>query len=188
MSRRIPQRTRIYLGCEGESEQAYGKVLNQVADAVGLPLYLDCDVLQPGGGDPLALVQLAIRRISEKVSKRGLFANCAVLLDRDRLGQSPGRDAQITNLAVRHEIQLVWQNPCHESFLLRHLAGQEAMRPPTSELAMQALKRRWPEYRKGMPANELAAQIDLSAVRHATEVEQDLLAFLEEIGLADRLR
>lgn len=46
MSRlRIQQRIRIYLGCEGPSEQSYGKRLGEIADAAGLHLYFDCDVL-----------------------------------------------------------------------------------------------------------------------------------------------
>jgi hypothetical protein len=161
------------LGCEGPSEQSYGKRLNEIADGAGLSLFLDCDVLQPGGGDPLALVQLAARRIREKVNKRGTFAYRAVLLDRD-----------IAALARTHRIHLIWQDPCHEGFLLRHLAEHTAMRPQNSDLAAQALKKVWPEYRKGMPASELAAEIDRLAVERAASVEANLLTFLKEIGLA----
>ena len=85
MSLRIPQRRRVYLGCEGASEQSYGKRLNEIADAAGLHLYIDCDVLQPGGGDPLALVESAIKRIRQRVLRRGPFADCAVMLDTDKL-------------------------------------------------------------------------------------------------------
>jgi len=58
VSRLRPQRTRIYFGCEGQSEQSYGKRLNEIADEVSLHLHFDNDVLQPGGGDPLELVRL----------------------------------------------------------------------------------------------------------------------------------
>ena len=184
MSRPIRQRKRIYLGCEGPSEQFYGKRLNEIADAAGLSLFLDCDVL--GGGDPLALIRLSVKRIHEKVKKRGTFAYRAILLDRDRLGQAHSRDRQIPTLLNAHKLCLIWQDPCHEGFLLRHLAERTAMRPPTSDLAAQALLRLWPEYRKGMPASELAARIDQMAIERAASAEPDLLTFLRAIGFAGK--
>ena len=185
MSRQgIQQRARIYLGCEGESEQSYGKRLNEIADGAGLSLFLDCDVLQPGGGDPLALVRLAVRRVLEKVNKRGTFAYRAVLLDKDKLGQALDRDRQISALAHEHRIHLIWQDPCHEGFLLRHLPEHTTMRPQNSDLATQTLKKAWPEYRKGMPASELAARIDRSAIGRAASVETDFCSFLRDLGLA----
>ena len=181
MNRSIRQRKRIYLGCEGPSEQSYGKRLNEIADTADVSLFLDCDVL--GGGDPLAMVRIAVKRLQDKVKKRGAFACRAVLLDKDKLGQAPERDRQISALAHKHRIHLIWQDPFHEGFLLRHLAEQTTMRPPNSDLAIQALKRVWTEYRKGMPASELAAKIDRSAIESAASVEPDLLTFLRAIGL-----
>ena len=185
MSRlRIQQRTRIYLGCEGQSEQSYGARLSQIADASGLHLHLDNDVLQPGGGDPLAIVQLAVRRIKQKESTRGVFAFRAVLLDRDKWGAAPERDARIDRLSSQNRLHLIWQEPCHEGFLLRHLDGQQTARPITSDLAAQALKCVWAEYEKPMPAVRLATRIDLQSVRRASLVDAALAAFLDQIGLA----
>ena len=181
----IPQRTRIYLGCEGQSEQSYGKLLNAIADALSLPLFLDCDVL--GGGDPLFLVEHAVRRIHERASKRGAFVHRAIILDADKLESAPERDVRVVSLARKHRIHLIWQHPCHEGFLLRHLPNQETMRPPTPELALEALKRIWPEYRKGALAVELATWIDASALRQAVTVEADLRNFLVQIDLLSRL-
>lgn len=183
MSQRIPQRMRIYLGCEGPSEQSYGKRLGEIADGAGLHLFLDCDVLRPGGGDPLALVQLAVCRIRRIEAKRTTFAFRAILLDRDKLGIKPERDAQIEPLATRNRLHLIWQEPCHEGFLLRHLEGHETARPLTSELASQALKRIWAEYQKPMAAMHLAGRIDIDALRRACSVEAALAAFLDQIGL-----
>ena len=187
MSRlRIQQRTRIYLGCEGQSEQSYGARLSQIAEAAGLHLHIDNDVLQPGSGDPLALVQSAIRRIKEREPKRGDFAFRAILLDRDRWGVAPERDAQIGQLSRQNRLHLIWQEPCHEGLLLRHLEGQQTARPMTSDLGAQALKAVWAEYEKPMPAAHLATRIDLQAVRRASLVETALAAFLDQIGLAGR--
>jgi len=184
MSRlRIPQRTRIYLGCEGQSEQSYAARLGQIADAAGLHIHIDNDVLRPGGGDPLALVQLAIRRIEEKELKRGTFAHRAVLLDRDRLGQVPERDRQVRSLISRTGLRLLWQDSCHESFLLRHFAGHTRARPAAGERAIEALKRIWPDYYKGMPATQLATRIDIAAIRRVCAVEAQFADFLADIGL-----
>jgi hypothetical protein len=184
MSRlRIPQRTRIYVGCEGQSEQSYAARLGQIADEAGLHIYIDNDVLQPGGGDPLALVQVAIRRIAEKERKRGTFAFRAILLDRDRVGQDPDRDRQIDPLVANSGLNLIWQNPCHEGFLLRHFEGHDAARPIASDIALTALKRIWPEYCKAMPASQLATRIDIAAVRRASAVEAQFAAFLDQMGL-----
>jgi hypothetical protein len=182
----IRQRTRIYLGCEGESEQSYGKRLNQIADEAGLNLHLDCDILQPGGGDPLMLVQLSISRIIERTQKRGSFAHRALILDKDKLSLNPAWTAQINALRTKHRLQVIWQDTCHEAFLLRHLADQANKRPQTTELALHSLKRIWPDYRKAMPAAELAARIDRAAVLRAAEVEVDFQEFLQLIGLIRR--
>jgi hypothetical protein len=184
MSRlRIPQRTRIYLGSEGPSEQSYGARLGQIADSAGMHIHIDSDVLQPGGGDPLALIRLALGRIAEKERKRGTFAHRAILLDRDKVGQSPNRDRELAPLAAENGLSLIWQSPCHEGFLLRHFEGHETARPPTSGLAMQALNRIWPDYYKGMPASQLASRIDLRAIQRASVVEELFAAFLDQIGL-----
>jgi hypothetical protein len=56
---RIPPRRRFFLGCEGESEQSYGALLQIVADeSLQLRIHLDLQLL--GGGDPLAIVEAAV--------------------------------------------------------------------------------------------------------------------------------
>jgi len=185
MIKRVPQRKRIYFGCEGDSERSYGRLLNALCDAAGLSLFLDCDVLQPGAGDPLALIETAVRHVREKSTKHGAFRACAVLLDRDKFGQSPDRDMRMFQLASEHHIQLIWQFPCHEGLLLQHLEGPVGVRPANPQLALRALKRSWPEYEKGMPATELASRIDAGAVRRAADVDEGLRNFLRRIGFVN---
>ncbi|MGO6694436.1 hypothetical protein ACCS54_20525 [Rhizobium johnstonii] len=69
MKRRItiPQRKRTFLGCEGESEQSYGALLARIVGKQKTDFFLDTVLLRPGGGDPLALVELA-----EKKKKQGV--------------------------------------------------------------------------------------------------------------------
>lgn len=176
------QRRRIYFGCEGESEQSYGKLLGMIADDAGLFLHFDTDLLRPGGGDPLALLQLAERRLEEKERRHGRFDYRAVLLDRDKIGICHERDALIEPLAARNKIHLLWQTPCHEAFVLRHFDGFGTTQPYSSTLAYEQLRRIWPEYKKNIPAVELAARIDLAAVLRAASVLQEFADFLSEIG------
>ena len=179
----IPQRRRVFLGCEGESERGYGALLGRLLENRRRDVHLHVELLRPGGGDPLALIELAQRRISQGERKsESPYIYRAVLMDADRLGQSPNRDAQIAAIAQAAHIQVVWQRPCHEALLLRHLEGCQQLRPPTSAQALADLRQRWPEYVKGMPALRLADQIDHGAIERVRHVEAELADFLAGIG------
>src|SRR5271163_2170925 len=127
--RLIPQRRRVFLGCEGESERGYGALVNRLLETRRQDVHLDIALLKPGGGDPLALIELAVRRITEGERKReSPYVHRAVLLDADRRGQSPARDARIPALAATARLRIIWQEPCHEALLLRHLDGCWSLR------------------------------------------------------------
>ena len=49
-------RRRIFAGCEGDSEVSYIALVRRIVEDVHQKVYLDAQPLQPGGGDPLALV------------------------------------------------------------------------------------------------------------------------------------
>lgn len=177
----IPQRRRIFLGCEGESERAYGVRLQQLVDEQHRTIYIDTVLLQPGGGDPLALVECAVVKSGQRSGQRGAYLAQAILLDRDRLGQAPDRDAQLSALAAKHRLKLIWQETCHEALLLRHLNDCHDLRPQSSRIAFAELQRRWPDYQKNAPASVLASRIDRAAVLRAAAVEDGLRAFLDLI-------
>jgi hypothetical protein len=186
MSRRratIPPRQRIFLGCEGESEQGYGALLSRLAEDIDLHLALQVTLLRPGGGDPLDLVALAAELSGRAERQRGGFRLKAVLLDGDKLGESPDRDQRMYQLAGANDLHLIWQEPCHEAMLLRHLPACRDLRPPTSAAALQELTRRWAEYRKPMPAMRLAVRIGRPEILQASAVEADLREFLRGCGL-----
>jgi RloB-like protein len=179
----IPHRRRVFLGCEGESERDYGALLGRLVETQRRDVYLDVVLLKPGGGDPLAIVERALVHIDASHRKRGArYVICALLLDGDRRGQAPDRDAQMEKLAADAKLRLIWQNPCHEALPLRHFEGCQHLRPPTSERAIAELRRRWPQYNKGMSAKRLAEQIGESDVRRVLEVELELASFLSDIG------
>ncbi len=107
----------------------------------------------------------------------------AILMDSDQAALEPDRFARARRLAVQHDIALIWQHPCHEALLLRHMPNCADRRPPNARAAQQMLRRPWPEYHKPMPRAQLAKRIDLDAVRQAAGVEPELRAFLVDIGL-----
>jgi hypothetical protein len=142
-------------------------------------LHIHSEQLQPGAGDPLALVQQAVRLIANIQKRRVPFAVKAVLLDR---GSPQKNDAAIKHAAQNGIDHLIWQEPDHEGFLLRHLPGCQQHRPSRGQ-TLAALRREWPDYNKGMSAQELAQRIDLGCVRAACAVENDLRLFLRRLGL-----
>ena len=110
----MPRRLRVFFGCEGESERSYSAFLGQELQIRGCHVHLDAVLLRPAG-DPLALVELARRHVVENERKRGRYAFHVVLLDADRIGQTPARDARIEPIATAARLRLIWQRPCHEA-------------------------------------------------------------------------
>lgn len=175
------QRTPIYLGCEGESEVGYGALLNRlVNERSGIHLHIHVEKLQPGAGDPHALVKRAVQRIANLERRRDAFARKAILLDRG----APQRNQEAQTLAAQCDIMLIWQDPDHEAFLLRHLEGFQQNRPPAGT-SLAALRKPWPNYHKGSTQIQLADRIDMQRIRQARAVEPGLDAFLTAIGLAN---
>lgn len=176
----IPQRRRIFLGCEGHGEHGYGTLLARIArEVANIHVHIDARVLQPGAGDPCALIERAAQIIAQDEARREAFEIKAVLLD---LG-SPQINARAVARAAHHGIHhLIWQSPDHEGLLLRHLQGCQQHRPPRGA-SMAALVAQWPEYEKPMSAQQLATRITLERVRQACAVEAELRAFLAATGL-----
>jgi hypothetical protein len=177
---RIP-RTRIYMGCEGKSELAYLGLLRDIFEEAGILVHVEPDNLHPVG-DPLRRVEAAVRRSAENERKHGQYDYRFVLLDHDQVDKDPQRAAQVEALAHRHEIRLIWQRPCHEAMLLRHLTGHQNDAPQSSMIAQNTLTNVWPTYRKPMEKRDLAKIIDLAAFRRAIAVECGLRHFAECIG------
>jgi hypothetical protein len=177
----IAQRRRIVLGCEGSSEHAYGTLLGRLArDRQDIHVHIDVIALNPGAGDPLALVERAYQEVVRGERGRVPYAIKALLLDQDKMGQAHDRDAQVPARARACELLLIWQQPIHEGLLLRHLDGCEALRPP-KDGCLARLQREWPGYRKPMTADKLSERIALVEIERACNVEPDLFRFLRAI-------
>ena len=190
MSRRlVKRRSRVFLGCEGESEAAYGALLRMFVENLedSPALHIDARVLGPGAGDPLSLVQLACNVVKRDEARRKHYFVKAILLDHDRLAAHHDRAQKAVALACRSRVRLIWQSAKHEAFLLRHLPAHLHDDPP-ADRAEQALKAVWPEYRKPMTAVQLSRRIGPADVARVCTVHDDLAAFLTDIGLLDALR
>jgi len=178
--RMIERRSRIFLGCEGESEQGYGVFLQRLADAATLNIHIVIKNLQPAG-DPLALAQKAVL-IFDKEDQKAALIGKAIMLDADRLSEAQDRGRQALELLARERFTTIWQRPDHEGLLLRHFAGHEHDDPQRGR-SMQALQALWPGYHKNMAAADLQRGLTLEHVARAARVTPELMSLLRMIGL-----
>lgn len=180
-----PQKRRIFVGCEGASEGSYAALLQSMLKARDLPVALDITILNPGAGDPYELVRRAVARAAHSAQRRGEHAGRYILLDMDRHDAESDLGRRTLHLAGQQDMALIWQRPCHEALLLRHLSGSRDRRPSTTADAQAALGRVWPEYVKGMSQQQLGSRIDEAAVLRVAKVEPDLHGFLVDLGFLE---
>ena len=186
MSRRpahIPQRVPIFVGCEGDSEAAYVALVRALAEDADLPVHIHVEPFPAGVGDPLARVERAVLRLRQLRKQRGDFRSRFILLDSDQLELARERGDRAIRLALDNDIQLIWQRPCHEALLLRHLPNRADRRPANARDSTRALQADWDGYAKPMTRVLLSTRLDIEAVYRAARVEPELAAFLRVIGL-----
>ncbi len=183
MRRQQAIRRRIFVGCEGDGERGYIALVQRIVNDVHHKVYLDPQPLQPDGGDPLDLVGREEEVITKIVRTREPYDEKYLLIDRDKIGNSPERDQQMPAILKRINARVIWQDPAREALILRRLPGCATRRPPSTQIAMQQLLQQWPEYQKTMSATQLATRIDLEALRRAAKVEDELRAFFASIEL-----
>jgi hypothetical protein len=181
----IPERRPVFIGCEGESEVAYAGLLQDMLREARLHVHLDVHDLGRGAGDPLSRVQLAVQRLAQLRRTRIAPPERFILLDGDQAARDSARARCARHLAAQHEIAIVWQEPCFEALLLRHLPDCTTRRPPDTPEAVRVLEREWPGYKKPVSRATLAGRIDRDAVRRAAGVERELRALLRCLGLED---
>lgn len=177
----IERRARIFLGCEGESEQGYGVLLQRFTASESLKIQIVIRNLQPAG-DPLALAEKAVL-IFDKENRKASLIGKAILLDADRLAEPPDRGRRASELLRREGFIAIWQKPDHEGLLLRHFDGHDHDDPARGR-SMAALQAVWPGYRKNMAAADLQRQLTLEHVTRAAGVTPELMTLLRMIGLS----
>ena len=117
------------------------------------------------------------------LKSRGDFKARMIFLDAAKRGEDSVRTAQADQLLRQHRFHAIWSEPCLEALLLRHFQGRQHLGPATSALALSKLHACWPEYKKGMTAQEHCTQLDGAAVARAAGVVPALQTFLNTIGL-----
>lgn len=185
MSRRqphIPLKRLVYIGCEGKSEANYAGFLQDIIRDARLAVHLHIDELAPGAGDPLARIELAVRRLG-LMRNREVPAERFAFLDSDQAVRDPGRAERARRLADQNRISIIWQDPCFEAMLLRHINGRAGHRPPDTPGAGRALEREWPQYIKPMSRAALGDRFDMAALTRAAVVERGLRGPLICLGL-----
>lgn len=173
----IPQRKPIFIGCEGESEQGYAQVLRDLAERDHCHVHLHVEVLRMG--DALSRIEFARRKVEELKRKRTEFTGKFLMLDTDEFAQQQEGMQEATRRAEENGFRVIWQEPCFEGLLLRHFQRQK---PMTNVLALQALRREWPEYRKGMTRAEMGRRIGRTEVMRAANLELGLAELLRVMG------
>jgi len=177
----IEQRRPVFIGCEGASEARYLALLQSILLDDGLPVHLEIHELGRGAGDPLARVGLAVQRLERLRRKKYAPSQRFLMLDAD---QAEGeRTDKARQLALEWKITVVWQRPCFEAVLLRHLPECATRQPPDTDGAERALAREWPEYRKPMASAALSRKIDREAIARVATVEPELREMLVCLGL-----
>ena len=179
----LKQRRRFLVACEGDSERSYAALLQRLADESGLAIHMD--IRKGHGGDPLAIVEYAVKQLSARRIRRGAYVAQAIILDADRRNDVPHRTEQADRLIDEYGFHAIWSTPCLEALLLKHMPGCEQLQAATTALALQRLRNRWPEYSKGMTANDLRSRIDLNAVTRAAKATPVLRTFLTIVGLLE---
>lgn len=179
----IPQRRPVYIGCEGASEASYAGLLQDMLRDANLAVHLVIEELGPGAGDPLARIDMAVRRLAQLRRTRTAPTERFALLDADQAARDPQRAERARRLAGDSNITIIWQDPSFEAVLLRHLEGHTTRRPPDTLEAGRSLVRAWPDYQKPMPRAGLARRIDRASILRAAAVEPELEALLRCIGL-----
>ncbi len=160
------KRKRIFLGCEGESERSYGALIQSFAEEENLNIHIERCVLS--GGDPKKLVYKTINVLKNKKPKlNNDYIAKFVLMDTDRFESNT--EFEITELAENHNITLLKQKICFESVLIRHFEPHLDDKPSSSSDALQKLKKIWPEYEKGLSADELNKRIAFKNIKYAAK-------------------
>jgi len=180
----IPQRTRVFVGCEGESEQGYSRFVAAVTVDRGKPFAIDSHILK--GGDPLSRIESAVKIIAQEMDKRGKYEFKFVFQDADQSGLDADRDRQAADLARKHDILMIWQEPDHEGFVLLHFDHTERRHPTTKAQSMAAVKKVWSSYEKASTAKQYASKLGLADLARAGQRHAGLNELLTALKLVER--
>lgn len=179
------QRDPVFIGGEGQSEICYASWLRNLVRDRDLPFHLELCDLGRGAGDPFARVDLAIERVTRMERNRVPFVGRYLFLDTDQLARDAGRAHQAHKRARENNFTVIWQEPTHEAFLLRHFPGRDMNQPPTKRAADLALAKEWANYHKPSSVQQLEQRLDLDDARRVAGRLDELSDLLRMIGLLE---
>lgn len=182
LARRRPQRSRIFVGGEGQSECNYVRWLSGLCRDQCIPVTIDVHDLGRGR-DPTGRIELAVRKIRHEEKKREKYRHKFLFLDTDQLPNIQKMIECEDKAKLQGDLVIIWQDTCHEAFLIQHIPNRENDRPPTSDIAMDRIKRYWPEYRKNMPDREIERKLSIEGARGVAKNHNTFRGFLEVIRL-----
>lgn len=178
MPRRIKRA--IYVACEGKSETGYVRWLNRLADAHGVPVAFTARDMK--GGAPTAIVDNAMRFLRGNAGGSRIYRGKYLILDSDIALISQHELDRAKQIAEKHSFGIVWQQVCHECFLLKHFSQTERLNPSIANECSRALLGVWPAYRKGMDATEYEKHLSIEHLARGRGNLPELDAFLNDIG------
>ncbi|MCC6863960.1 MAG: RloB domain-containing protein [Rhodobacteraceae bacterium] len=180
---KIEPQKRVFLACEGESEQGYGAMLQRLVNEKGIKVHLSIVKLQ-ASGNPLKLAENAQRKLEEDITLGRKFTAQAIMLDTDGLDERSPDRVEAQKILERSGIIAIWQRPDFEGLLLRHFSGHKNDAPPRG-YSKDKLSAIWKDYKKPMSAIDLQKKIKLEDVLRAAKVEPNLAKLLEHLKLIE---
>lgn len=163
----IPERTRIFIGCEGGSEHGYSTFLAKLTQDLGLAVHIDARILKEG--EPLSRIERAQKIIEQQEANRGPYAHKFAFLDTDQQVRDPGRARQAEALANQLGIAIIWQQPDHEGLIVQHYRAAPSRGLRTKAESMRAVVRFWAHYEKNSTAQQYRQHLDRASVLIAAE-------------------
>ena len=163
----------------------YAGWLSNLARDQNLPVHIELSDLGKGAGDPFSRIQMALERVARLERDREAFAGRYAFLDTDQLVQDYDRAERARRMARQERLEVIWQDPTHEAFLLRHFPGFETHRPPDKRAADAALTRKWAGYEKPRTAQQLEQKFDIGDAHRVGIRLESLSQLLRQIGLAN---
>ena len=170
----------VFVACEGKSEHGYIRWLNRLAEDDGLFIALDPRDMK--GGSAATILENAVRFLKRSAGRSRIYHKRYLFLDRD-LSANTERDLNLVERkAERNGFGIIWQQICHECFLLKHFSETQNRNPSTANDCMDALNGIWPQYRKGLDAARYDSRMGMEDLIRARGNLPDLDAFLNDIG------
>ena len=176
----IPQNRPVFVAGEGLSEQGYGRWIGRLGAVYGVPIAVRAEGLH--GGDPLDLVNQAVRKLRIAERRGAKYPIRSLFLDHDTFGKNPENDQLAIEIAQDKGFFLIQQMPCHEGFLLAHFDDCPNPIPNNPPEAMAILKQIWPNYSKGMDAIRYGSVLSVGHLERARQRVRELDDLLSAIG------